>query len=350
LEIKMKMLQIILSSLVFMMGSLQAQEFYLQKSSSWTMKNFQFHHGQILPELKLGYITLGNSNNPAVLVLHGTAGSAKGMLNPGFGGEIFGPGQVLDASKYFIILTDAIGAGNSSKPSDGLRAKFPKYNYDDMVKAQHALVTQGLGIKHLKLVMGNSMGGMQTWLWTIQYPDMMDMAMPLASSPAAMSGRNWIMRKFIVDSIRQDPQWEEGNYTKQPYSAKFATTYFSLATSGGTLGLQKIAPTSSKGNELIANRFKDSNVQDANDLLYQWQSSEDFNPEPGLEKIKAKLLIVNSADDERNLPELGKVESALAKLKSATYYLIPASELTSGHGTTGQAKWWKEQLLKFLEK
>lgn len=346
----MKLIQIILfNAFIFFMCQLQAQEFYIQKSSTWTIKNFQFHNGQILPELKLGYITLGNPNHPAVLVLHGTAGTAKGMLSPNFGGELFGSGQVLDATKYFIILTDAIGAGNSSKPSDGLRAKFPSYNYDDMVKAQYALVTEGLGIKHLKLVMGNSMGGMQTWLWGIRYPEMMDLLMPMASSPAAMSGRNWIMRKFIVDSIRQDPMWLDGNYTVQPYSAKFATTYFSFATSGGNLGLQRLVPTSAKGNEVIANRLKDPNIQDANDLLYQWQSSEDFNPEPDLEKVQAKMLIINSADDERNPPELGKVQSALTKLKSATYYLIPASEQTSGHSTTGQAKWWKEQLSKFLQ-
>lgn len=345
----MKLIQIILfNAFIFSMSHLQAQEFHNQKSSIWMVKNFQFHNGQVLPELKLGYITLGNPNNPAVLVLHGTAGTAKGMLNAGFGGELFGSGQVLDATKYFIILTDAIGTGNSSKPSDGLRAKFPNYNYDDMVKAQHALVTEGLGIKHLKLVMGNSMGGMQTWLWGIRYPEMMDLLMPMAASPAVMSGRNWIMRKFIVDSIRLDPQWLDGNYKVQPFSAKFATTYFGLATSGGNLGLQRIAPTSAKGNALIANRMNASNTQDANDLLYQWQSSEDFNPEPELEKIKAKILIVNSADDERNPPELGKVESALSKLKSASYYLIPASDETIGHSTTGQAKWWKEQLLKFI--
>ncbi|SMC37461.1 alpha/beta fold hydrolase [Polynucleobacter kasalickyi] len=346
----MRLIQIFLfNALILLMSQLQAQEFYAQKSSTWSIKNFQFHNGQVLPELKLSYITLGNPSNPAVLVLHGTAGTAKGMLNPSFGGELFGPGQVLDASKYFIILTDAIGAGNSSKPSDGLRAKFPSYNYDDMVKAQHAVVTEGLGIQHLKLVMGNSMGGMQTWLWGTKYPEMMDLLMPMASSPAAMSGRNWMMRKFIVDSIRQDPSWLEGNYKVQPFSAKFATTYFSLATSGGHLGLQRIAPTSAKGNEFIANRLKDPNIQDANDLLYQWQSSEDFNPEPDLDKIKAKMLIINSADDERNPPELGKVQSILTKLKSATYYLIPASEQTSGHSTTGQAKWWKAQLSKFLE-
>jgi homoserine O-acetyltransferase len=197
--------------------------------------------------------------------------------------------------------------------------------------------------------MGNSMGGMQTWLWGVRYPEMMDLLMPMASSPAAMSGRNWMMRKFIIDSIRQDPTWNNGNYTVQPTSAKFATTYFALATSGGNLGLQRLAPTSAKGNELIANRFKEANTQDANDLLYQWQSSEDFNPEPDLEKIKAKMLIINSADDERNPPELGKVEAALPRLKSASYYLIPASAQTSGHSTTGQAKWWKEQLSKFLQ-
>lgn len=325
-----------------------AQNYFNQKEGIWTAKNFEFHDGTKFSELQLGYITLGDSSKPAVLILHGTAGTAKGMLNPSFGGELFGPGQVLDASKYFIILTDAIGTGKSSKPSDGLKAKFPKYNYDDMVRAQYLLVTQGLGIEHLKIVLGNSMGGMQTWLWAIQYPNMMDIAIPMASSPTAMAGRNWMMRKFIVDSIKQDPNWQDGNYSQQPLSAKFATTYYAIATSGGTQALNRMAPNSQKANEIISKRLSEPMRIDTNDLLYQWQSSEDFNPESGLEKIKAHMFIINAADDERNPPELKNVESALAKIKSAHYLLIPASDQTSGHGTTGQAKWWKNQLAEFL--
>jgi homoserine O-acetyltransferase len=325
-----------------------AVEFPNQTEGVWTAKNFQFHTGETLKELKLGYITLGSPNKPAVLILHGTAGSAKGMLGKDFGEELFLAGQPLDASQYFIIITDAIGVGKSSKPSDGLKTKFPQYNYDDMVQAQYRLVKEGLGVEHLKLVLGNSMGGMQTWLWGIQYPGFAEYLVPMASTPSTMSGRNWMMRRFISESIRRDPDWQGGNYKTQPKSAQFANVFYPLATSGGNQRLQFLAPNSEKADAIVNDRLAAPFTMDANDFLYQWESSRDFNPNDGLGKINAKVLAINSADDERNPPELGIMEKQLKKINNAQLYLIPASEYTSGHSTTGQAKWWKEKLRQFL--
>lgn len=318
------------------------------KEGVWTAKNFRFHTGEVVPELKLGYITIGDPSGIPVVILHGTAGNAKGMLSTNFGGELFGPDQVLDASKYFIIIPDAIGVGKSSKPSDGLKTKFPHYNYEDMVDAQYRLVSEGLGIKHLRLVLGNSMGGMQTWLWGIKYPEYMDLLVPMASSPTQMSGRNWMMRRMIIDSIKNDPEWQGGNYTKQPKSLQFATVYFNIGFSGGNQGLYKLAPNSTAADQLLNQRLSASFVADANDNLYQWESSRDYNPTPHLEKIKARVLVINSADDERNPPELGFMEKELPRVKNAKLYLIPASPETSGHSTTGQARWWKKELAATL--
>ena len=326
-----------------------AQTVPAPKESVWVAKNFRFHTGEVMPELKLGYITIGDPSGIPVLILHGTAGQAKGLLSKNFGDELFGPGQVLDANKYFVILPDAIGVGKSSKPSDGLKTKFPRYNYDDMVDAQYRLVSEGLGIKHLRLVLGNSMGGMQTWLWGVKYPEYMDLLVPMASSPAQMSGRNWMMRRMIIDSVRNDPEWNGGNYTKQPKSLQFATVYFNIGFSGGNQGLYKLAPNSDSADQLLNQRLNASFVADANDNLYQWESSKDYNPVPHLDKIKARMLIINSADDERNPPELGLMEKELPKIKNAKLFLIPASPETSGHSTTGQARWWKKELATTLE-
>jgi homoserine O-acetyltransferase len=324
-----------------------AADYPNQVEGVWTAKNFQFHTGETAKELNIGYITLGSRSNPAVLILHGTAGSAKGMLNTDFGEELFLSGQPLDANKYFIIITDAIGVGKSSKPSDGLRAKFPQYDYNDMVRAQYRLVKEGLGVEHLKLILGNSMGGMQTWLWGIQYPGFADYLVPMASTPSAMSGRNWMMRKFISESIRRDPDWHGGNYQTQPKSAQFTNVFYPLATSGGNQRLQFLAPDSDKADAIVNARLQAPFMMDANDYLYQWESSKDFNPND-LEKISAKVLAINSADDERNPPELGIMEVQLKKVRDAQLYLIPASIYTSGHSTTGQAKWWKEKLNHFI--
>ncbi|MBL8699932.1 MAG: alpha/beta fold hydrolase [Alphaproteobacteria bacterium] len=319
------------------------------KEGSWVARDFKFHTGQVMPELRLAYTTLGESTGEPVLILHGTAGSGRGMLNPGFGGELFGPGQPLDAAKYFIILPDAIGTGKSTKPSDGLRAAFPRYNYDDMVEAQHRLVTEGLGIRHLRLVLGNSMGGMQTWMWAQKYPDMMDVAVPMASLPTEMSSRNWMMRRLIVDSIRNDPEYMDGNYAKQPRSAHVASVFYGLATNGGNQGLYKLAPTREKADALLDQRLKAATTGDANDVLYQWDSSRDYNPAPGLDRIKATLLAINSADDERNPPELGLLDREIKRVRNGRVLLIPGSPETFGHGTTGQAKFWKQALAELLQ-
>ena len=316
---------------------------------SWVVRDFKFSTGETLPELKLNYTTIGNPSGEPVLVLHGTTGSGIGMANPNFGGELFGPGQPLDANKYFIILPDAIGTGKSSKPSDGLRAKFPNYNYDDMVTAQYRLVKEHLGIKHLRLAIGNSMGGMQVWMWAQKYPDMMDIAVPMASLPTEMNSRNWMLRRLIVDSIRNDPEWLQGNYTKQPRSWQFASVFYATATNGGSQAIAKAAPTRAKADDILDTRLKAPFAGDANDHLYQWASSGDYNPSAGLERITATLLAINSADDERNPPENGVLEREIKRVKNGKILLIPASELTAGHGTTGQAKFWKKELAELLQ-
>jgi len=318
------------------------------KEADWIAKDFRFHTGEVLAEVRIHYTTIGSPAGEPVLVLHGTAGSGTGMLTPAFAGELFGPGQPLDASKYFIILPDAIGAGKSSKPSDGMRARFPRYNYDDMVLAQHRLVTEGLGIRRLRLVLGNSMGGMHAWLWAVKYPDFMDAVVPLACQPSEMSGRNWMMRRMLIDAVRKDPDWKGGDYETQPRAVRVANAFWSIVSIGGSQAYYKAAPTREKADKLLDERLAAPFTADANDFLYQWESSGDYNPAPGLGQIRASVLAINSADDERNPPELGIMERELPRVKGARLYLIPASEETRGHGTTGMARFWKAQLADFL--
>jgi homoserine O-acetyltransferase len=341
--------RLVLIASLALWASLSSAQNYTPKQSVWVAKNFQFHTGEVISDLKIGYITIGDPSGIPVLILHGTAGTAKGLLSKNFGDQLFGPGQVLDSSKYFVIIPDAIGVGSSSKPSDGLKMKFPRYNYDDMVDAQYRLVSEGLGVKHLRLVLGNSMGGMQTWLWGVKYPDYMDLLVPMAASPVAMSGRNWMMRRFIIDSVRNDPEWNGGNYTKQPKSIQFATVYFNVGMSGGNEGLYKLAPTREKADQLLNARLSAPFVVDANDNLYQWESSGDYDPSTRLDNIKARVLAINSADDERNPPELGFMEKVLPRIKNSKLFLIPASSETIGHSTTGQAQWWVKELNSTLQ-
>ena len=319
------------------------------KTGEWVAKDFKFHTGEVMPELRLAYTTIGDPSGQPVLVLHGTTGSAASMLTPAFAGELFGAGQPLDAAKYYIIIPDSIGHGKSSKPSDGLRAKFPKYNYADMVDAQYRLVKEGLGINHLRLVIGNSMGGMHTWLWGVKYPDVMDALAPMASQPTAMASRNWMMRRLVIDSIRNDPDWKGGDYTTQPKAFRTAAVFFNLGTNGGTLALQKMAPTREAADKLLDQRLAALTNADANDYLYQWESSGDYDPSPGLGRIKAAVLVINAADDERNPPETGLTEAALKQVRNARLVLIPASEETRGHGTTGMAKFYKLPLAELLQ-
>jgi homoserine O-acetyltransferase len=326
-----------------------AADYPAPQEGDWVVRDFRFHTGETLPELRLHYTTVGARGAEPVLVLHGTTGSGAGFLTPAFAGELFGAGQPLDASRYFIILPDAIGTGKSSKPSDGLRMSFPKYNYDDMVDGQYRLVREHLGVRHLRLVIGNSMGGMQTWIWAQKYPDSMDVAVPMASLPTEMSGRNWMMRRLLVESIRNDPEWMNGNYAKQPRGFQLASVFFATGTSGGNQGLYKAAPTREKADQLIAQRLSAPFRGDANDHLLQWESSRDYNPSPGLERIGAVLLAINSADDERNPPELGVLEREIKRVRNGRAYVIPASSETSGHGTTGQARFWKQELAEVLK-
>ena len=341
----------VIRTLVFALAALPglAADHATPREGTWVVRDFRFHTGEVLPELRLHYTTVGAPTGEPVLILHGTTGSGTGMLSPAFGGELFGPGQPLDASRYFIILPDAIGTGKSSKPSDGLRTKFPRYNYDDMVDGQYRLLTEHLGVRHLRLVIGNSMGGMQTWIWAQKYPDFMEIAVPMASLPTQMSGRNWLMRRLIIDSIRNDPEWMNGNYTKQPRSVQFATVFFQIGTNGGNQGLYKLAPTRDQADALLNKRLSTSFRGDANDHLYQWESSRDYNPSPGLERIRATLLAINSADDERNPPELGVLDREIKRVKNGRVLLIPGSEETFGHGTTGRAKFWKQALADLLQ-
>jgi len=334
--------------LVMLLGSAVLAQGPTPKEEVWTLRDFKFQTGEALAELNLAYTSLGDPTGEPVLILHGTTGSGAGLLAPAFGGELFGPGQPLDASKYFLILPDAIGHGKSSKPSDGLRAAFPRYTYDDMVSAQYRLVTEGLGVKHLRLVLGNSMGGMHTWLWGTHYPEFMDALVPMASQPTEMSSRNWMLRRMIIDAIRNDPDWKGGQYTSQPRALQAAAVFYGIATSGGTLAWQKQAPTRALADKLLDARLATPFKADANDYLYQWESSRDYDASPGLERIKAALLAINSADDERNPPETGLMERELKRVPGAQLYLIPASEETRGHGTTGLAKFWKLKLQEFL--
>jgi len=326
-----------------------AAEYPAPKEASWVARDFRIHTGEVMPELQLNYRTIGAPTGEPVLVLHGTAGSGASMLTPAFAGELFGAGQSLDASRYFIIIPDTLGHGKSSKPSDGLRTRFPKYNYDDMVDAHYRLLTEHLNVRHLRAVIGNSMGGMETWIFAVKYPDYMDVAVPMACLPTEMSSRNWMLRRLITDSIRNDPDWKDGQYTQQPKSARVASVFFGIATSGGNQALYKAAPTREKADQLLDARLAAPFTADANDVLYQWDSSRDYNPSAGLEKIKATVLAINAADDERNPPELGVLDREIKRVKNGRVLLIPASDSTAGHGTTGNAKHYQRELADVLQ-
>jgi homoserine O-acetyltransferase len=317
------------------------------KQGDWIERDFKFHTGEIMPELRIHYATIGKPTGQPVLVLHGTGGSLESMLSEAFAGKLFGPGQPLDSDHYYIIIPDGIGHGKSSKPSDGLRGKFPHYDYEDMVSAQYRLVHEGLGITHLRLIIGNSMGGMHTWLWSIKYPDMMDALVPMASQPAPMSGRNWMLRRLLVETVRSDSSYEEGNYTTQPAALKLAAAFYGVATNGGSIALQNMAPTREKADAIIDKMLSAPISADANDFIYAGEASADYNP-ANLERIKAAVLAINSADDEKNPPETGVVENAMKRVTSGRLLLIPASVETRGHGTTGNASWYSRQLEEFL--
>ena len=325
------------------------------RTGDYIIRDFAFGSGDVLPALRLRYRTLGEprsaaSGRPrkAVLILHGTTGSGAQFLQSSFAGELFQPGQLLDAEKHFIILPDGIGHGGSSKPSDGLRMDFPSYGYLDMIRAQHRLVREGLGFEGLHLVMGASMGGMQTWLWGIHFPRFMDYLVPLASLPAEIAGRNRMIRVMIMDSIRCDPAWRAGNYDEQPPGLVNAIHLLLMMTSCPRQW-RKAAPTRAAADAFLAERIRGyARALDANDMLYAFAASEDYDPAPRLSRIRAPLLAINSADDQVNPPELGIMEAAMRKVRRGRYVLLPIDEHTRGHGTHTLAGLWKRHLAAFL--
>ena len=326
-----------------------AADYPAPKQGDWMARDFKFHTGETMPELRLHYTTIGEPTGQPVLVLHGSGGDAARMLTAEFAGQLFGPGQPLDASKYYIIIPDALGHGKSSKPSDGMKTAFPKYNYEDMVDAHYRLVKEGLGVNHLRLVIGNSMGGMHTWIWGTKYPQFMDALVPLASQPTEMAARNWMLRRMMLETIRNDPDYNGGNYTAQPRMMKYAINAYGIATGGGTLAYQALAPTAAKADKMFDDRMAVAVTADANDFIYQWEASHDYNPSAGLEKIEAALLAINAADDERNPPETGVTEAAIKRIKNGKLFLIPASTDTRGHLTTGNAKFYGQQIRDLLQ-
>ncbi len=318
-------------------------------SANFTIPQFRFSSGETLNGLKLHYTTIGKPNgNNAVLILHGTGGSGRGFLSERFGGNLFGPGQPLDATKYFIILPDGIGHGESSKPSDGLHARFPRYRYADMVSSQYTLVTQALGVKHLRLVMGTSMGGMHCWMWGERYPGFVDAFFPLASAPVPIAGRNRMIRRTIIDSIRNDPEWKEGDYGAQPHGLTTAM-YGLMFMLSVPLEWHAEAPTLAEADHFFDEWIRARRASyDANDLLYQFEASEDYDPSSGLEKITAPLFAVNSADDQVNPPELGILEREIRRVKRGRYILLPITSATRGHGTHSLPEIWGGYLKELL--
>jgi homoserine O-acetyltransferase len=319
------------------------------------LRDFRFTTGETLPELRLHYVTIGQPQRDAagvvrnaVLILHGTGGTGRQFLARSFADVLFTPGGLLDARTHYIILPDGIGHGGSSRPSDGLHAKFPRYTYADMVTAQYRLVTEGLEVNHLRLVMGTSMGGMHTWMWGEMYPDFMDGLVPLASVPTQIAGRNRMWRRMVLDSIRDDPAWNGGEYAKQPPGLEGATRILVLMA-GSTVQAQKEAPTRDAADKLLADQMRArSNGVDANDMLYYFDASREYDPSPLLDRITAPLLAINSADDLINPPELGLMEKLMPRVAKGQYVLVPISSETRGHGTHTWPALWQEHLKAFL--
>jgi homoserine O-acetyltransferase/O-succinyltransferase len=334
----------------------QNQPLFPIQEGNWIAHDFQFKSGEKIAELRLHYTTLGTPTrnaaghvNNAVIVMHGTGGSGRPFsTNAGFAGELFGKGQPLDITRYYIILPDAIGHGQSSKPSDGLHMKFPHYTYDDMVKADYLLLHDGLNVNHLRLVMGTSMGAMHTWVWGEMYPDFMDALMPLASAPVEIAGRNRMFRSMIMQAIRSDPDWKDGEYTKEPVNGLIAAEYSLWMMTSSPLQLHKANPTHQQADTAVTRLRQQAERLDANDMLYQYDCSTDYNPSPMLDRIKAPLYAINSADDEVNPPELGILEREIKKVAHGRYILIPTSDETRGHGTHTRAVVWKQYLVELL--
>ncbi|MFZ3331777.1 MAG: alpha/beta fold hydrolase [Candidatus Acidiferrales bacterium] len=327
------------------------------QEGDYVAHDFHFKSGETLAELRLHYLTFGKPlRDPggrvsnAVLILHGTGGSGRNFLAAQFAGVLFGPGQLLDVSRYYVILPDNIGHGKSSKPSDGMHAHFPQYDYDDMVAAQHELLEKALGVNHLRLVMGTSMGCMHSWVWGETYPDFMDAMMPLACLPVQIAGRNRVWRKMVIDGIRQDPDWKNGDYTTEPRAALQIGADFLIIAGSAPLQMQKSMPTRDDADKFLAESMpKITSYLDANDLLYAVSASRNYDPSPGLEKISVPVMFVNSADDFINPPELGIAEREIKRVKNGKFVLIPISDQTHGHGTHTWAAVWQQYLKELLE-
>jgi homoserine O-acetyltransferase len=344
-------------SAIFTASCVFAADYPTPTEGDYVVRDFKFTSGETLPELRLHYRTLGKPEKDAqgkttnaVLIMHGTTGSgAQFVPRPEFADELFGKGQPLDATKFFIILPDGIGHGKSSKPSDGMHAKFPRYGYIDMVEAQYQLLTEGLGVNHARLVMGTSMGGMHTWLWGEAHPDFMDALMPLASLPTQISGRNRAWRRMIIDAIRNSPTWRGGDYISQPMSLRTAAEMLWFM-SGNPVLRQKEGPTLTKTDEVLDKFVADyMETADTNDVLYAIEASQDYDPGPNLEKIRAPLLAINSADDLINPPELGILEREIKRVPHGRAIVIPLSDKTRGHGSHTVAALWQDELAKLLK-
>jgi homoserine O-acetyltransferase/O-succinyltransferase len=334
-----------------------AKQELVPQEGDYVAHDFHFKSGETLADLRLHYRTLGKQakdkngrTTNAVLILHGTGGTGAQFLAPQFAGVLFNPGQLLDAEKYFIILPDNIGHGKSSKPSDGMHAHFPQYDYDDMVAAQHELVEKGLAVNHLRLVLGTSMGCMHSWVWGETYPDFSDALLPLACLPVQIAGRNRVWRDMIMDGIRNDPDWKSGEYTTEPAAALEVFRDISLIAGGSPIPMQKSFPTRDAADEYW-HKYLGAGAKglDANDILYQFNSSRNYDPSGQLEKIAVPVMHVNSADDFINPPELGIAEKYIQRVKLGKFVLIPASEQTHGHGTHTWAAIWQQYLKELLD-
>jgi homoserine O-acetyltransferase/O-succinyltransferase len=335
----------------------QAQKTYPTQEGDYVTHDFHFKSGETMKDLRLHYTTLGKPVRDAqgrvtnaVMVLHGTGGSGHQFLVPQFADVLYGPGQLLDINRYYIILPDGIGHGGSSKPSDGMHMRFPKYDYDDMVEAQYLLLSQGLGVGHLHLLMGTSMGCMHGWLWAENHPDFMDAVMPLACQTVELAGRNRMWRKMIIDTIRSDPGWNGGDYTAEPKAALTTALDFLLIAGSAPLYMQKNFPTRAAADKYVDDYLSTRMAGlDANDLIYQLEASRTYNPSPRLGSITAPVMFINSADDYVNPPELGLAQSEIKKVAKGRFVLIPVSDQTRGHGTHTWAAVWQDYLAEILK-
>ncbi|HEX8505683.1 MAG TPA: alpha/beta fold hydrolase [Hymenobacter sp.] len=322
----------------------------------FTLSQFRFVSGETLPTLNLHYTTVGQPRKDrsgkivnAVVIMHGTTGAGTNFLTEQFAGNLFGPGQPLDAAKYYLILPDAIGHGKSSRPSQGLRMQFPKYTYDDMVVANYRLLTEKLGVAHARLIMGTSMGGMETWVWGYKYPEFTDALLPLASLPVEIAGRNRMLRKMAIDLIKMDPEWKAGAYTAQPKTGLTGAISSLIFMTSSPKQMQKAAPTRELAEAALAKtQARLFSSLDANDFIYQFDASRDYNPAPHLAAIKAPLFAINSADDQVNPPELGIMETEIKKVAKGRYILLPITDLTTGHGTHSNPLIWGQYLQELL--